>query len=91
MKRFLLGFTVVSLFYLILNWLAFIGYQDIVRPVGYYMQLPFSFVYDSFNLIDDDKRIVYPILLTSVLWGIVGGGFAVIIGKLFKKKENKQL
>lgn len=49
-----------------------------LRPIGRVMEAPVWWVFEAFHLHDDDARIIYPMILSTLLWGLAGGGLAVI-------------
>lgn len=51
-----------------------------LRPIGRVMEAPVWWVFEAFHLHDDDPRIIYPMMLSTLLWGLAGGGLAVTAG-----------
>lgn len=54
------------------------------------MYEPVRPLFERFSLPDDDPRILYPILLSSALWGILGGA-ASAMAAFFAQRERKRL
>jgi len=62
--------------------------QQMVGPLLRPMSAPVWPIYEAFPLIDDDARVIYPILLSAALWGTVGGMANFLIARLaFRKKQ----
>lgn len=83
MRRFLRGAALLGGLFAFLCFCALV-FEDyptiraILRPIGTVMGAPVWWVFEAFHLHDDDPRIIYPMMLSTLLWGLAGGGLAVI-------------
>lgn len=94
MRRFLQGAVSLGGAFAILSFLA-LRFDDnptlmaILRPIGRLMEAPVRWVFDAFHLHDDDPRIIYPIMVSVLLWGLVGGGLAVLWERAMVAKSGR--
>lgn len=90
MKRFWWGFTVLGVLYLLMAILALVNesLQQMVGPLLRLMSKPLRPIYDAFHLVDDDARVIYPIILSAVLWGAVGGAANVLTARFARREKE---
>lgn len=84
-KRLRFGFLSFGSLYFVLAVLAMMSesLQQAVGPLLRPMSNLVQPIYDVFLLHDDDPRVIYPVILSSLLWGLLGGAVAVLIGGLY--------
>ncbi|GAB6933350.1 hypothetical protein [Calditerricola satsumensis] len=87
-----LGIAVFGSFFFLSSVLALVSesMQGVVRGSLHLMYEPVRPLFERFSLPDDDPRILYPILLSSALWGILGGA-ASALAAFFAQRERKRL
>lgn len=83
-KRFCLGFLCVGGLYFLLALLAMMdeSLQQRVRPLLRPTSKLVRPIYDAFLLHDGDPRVVYPVILSSLTWGLFGGVANLLVGTL---------
>jgi len=87
-----LGIAVFGSFFFLSSVLALVSesMQGVVRGSLHLMYEPVRPLFERFSFPDDDSRILYPILLSSALWGILGGA-ASALAAFFARRERKRL
>lgn len=95
MKRFLFFLGVFLFGFMLLgtiNFLTFISVDfDWFRPFIRFMYEPVHPIFNFFNIQDgDDARIIYPIGLSAVVWGVLGGA-AGVTSVFFAIRQNDKL
>lgn len=99
MKRFLFFLGVFLFGFMLLgtiNFLTFISvdfdwFRQTFRPFIRFMYEPVHPIFNFFNIQDgDDARIIYPIGLSAVVWGVLGGA-AGVTSVFFAIRQNDKL
>lgn len=87
-----LGCAAFGLFFFLSSVLALASesMQGVVRGSLRLMYEPVRPLFERFSVPDDDPRILYPILLSSALWGILGGA-ASALAAFFAQRERRRL
>ncbi len=90
-RRLCLGFLSFGGLYFLLAVLAMMNesLQQAVGPLLRPMNNLVQPIYDAFLLHDDDPRVIYPVILSSLIWGLFGGVAYLLIGALYTRLRHR--
>jgi hypothetical protein len=52
---------------------------SLLQQISRTMNHPFQLLFSAFRLHDDDARVIIPLFISAVSWGLVGGGLASLV------------